>query len=132
MLIKIKIEHIAIASNSVENSDKFYENLLKLQKIRTFEVSEDLMSQFFGVRKIQNVIRYSNEYLNVEVFITDDNQKSNDIFTHTCIIVENRDELVERAKIFGYEVKKVPRKDSDNYYLFIKDDFGNLFEIKSP
>jgi hypothetical protein len=28
-------------------------------------------------------------------------------------------------------VIKVPREDSDNYYLFIKDDFDNLFEIKS-
>jgi hypothetical protein len=31
-----------------------------------------------------------------------------------------------------FEVIKVPREGSDNYYLFIKDDFDNLFEIKSP
>ena len=128
----LKIEHVALASNSEVNSDKFYMNLLKLQKIKSFTVSKDLMNQFFGVDKDQEVIRYSNDFMNIEVFIINGNDKSFDKFTHTCIIVEDRDKLVTDARIKGYQVIKVPREGSDNYYLFIKDDFGNLFEIKSP
>ncbi|MHA1105916.1 MAG: VOC family protein [Promethearchaeota archaeon] len=109
----MKIEHVAVASNSEVNSDNFYMSLLKLQKVKSFTV-------------------YSNESVSIEVFIVNGNDKSSDKFTHTCIIVEDRDKLVDDARKKGYEVIKVPREGSDNYYLFIKDDFGNLFEIKSP
>ena len=127
----MKIEHVAVASNSEVNSDNFYIHLLKLQKVKSFTVSKELMNQFFGVNKDQQIIRYSNDSVNIEVFIINGNDKSFDIFTHTCIIVENRDKLVDDARKKGYQVSKVPREGSDNYYLFIKDDFGNLFEIKS-
>ena len=127
----LKIEHVAVASNSEVNSDNFYMSLLKLQKVKSFTVSKDLMNQFFGVNKDQQIIRYSNESVSIEVFIVNGNDKSSDKFTHTCIIMD-RDKLVDDARKKGYEVIKVPREGSDNYYLFIKDDFGNLFEIKSP
>lgn len=128
----LKIEHVAVASNSEVNSDNFYMSLLKLQKVKSFTVPKDLMNQFFGVNKDQQIIRYSNESVSIEVFIVNGNDKSSDKFTHTCIIVEDRDKLVDDARKKGYEVIKVPREGSDNYFLFIKDDFGNLFEIKSP
>jgi len=127
----LKIEHVAVASNSEVESDNFYNNLLKLQKVKSFTVSKELMNKFFGVYKDQQIIRYSNKTVSIEVFITNENDKSIDNFTHTCIIVEDRDKLVDDARIKGYPVIKVPREDSNNYYLFIKDDFGNLFEIKS-
>ncbi len=127
----MKIEHVAVASNSEVESDNFYNNLLKLQKVKSFTVSKELMNKFFGVYKDQQIIRYSNKTVSIEVFITNENDKSIDNFTHTCIIVEDRDKLVDDARIKGYPVIKVPREDSNNYYLFIKDDFGNLFEIKS-
>lgn len=127
----LKIEHVAVASNSEVNSDNFYKNLLKLQKIKSFTVSKELMIQFFGVNKDQQIIRYSNESVSIEVFIINGNDKSIDNFTHTCLIVEDRDKLVDDARKKGYHVIKVPREGSDNYYLFIKDDYGNLFEIKS-
>ena len=127
----LKIEHVAVASNSEVNSDNFYKNLLKLQKIKSFTVSKELMNQFFGVNKDQQIIRYSNESVSIEVFIINGNDKSIDNFTHTCLIVEDRDKLVDDARKKGYHVIKVPREGSDNYYLFIKDDYGNLFEIKS-
>ena len=132
MMKKMKIEHIAVASNSEINSDKFYIGLLNLQKVRSFSVSKDMMNQFFGVNKEQYIIRYSNELVSIEVFIMNDNEKSLDTFTHTCLIIEDRDKLVDNAMKNGYPVIKVPREGSEKYYLFIKDDFGNLFEIKSP
>ena len=127
----MKIEHVAVASNSEVNSDDFYMSLLKLQKVKSFTVSKELMNQFFGVNKDQQITRYSNDSVNIEVFITNTNEKSFDKFTHTCIIVEDRDKLVDDARKKGYQVSKVPREGSDIYYLFIKDDFGNIFEIKS-
>ena len=126
----MKIEHIAIASPSEKESDKFFIELLGLKKVRTFSVPINLMEAFFGLKKEQEVIRYENEDLSVEVFITNDNSRSKDIFTHSCLLVKNRDELVEKASLMRFTVIKVPRKDDNEYYLFIKDTFQNLYEIK--
>lgn len=130
MIERLKIEHIAVSSNSEENADDFFMNLLELKKVRDFVVSEDLMEQFFNIKKAQRIIRYENEDLSVEAFITDDKNQALDRFTHTCLIVEDRIRLIERAKKLNFEVIQVPRKNNDGFYLFLKDSYGNLFEIK--
>jgi len=126
----LKIEHIAVSSNSEENADEFFIDLLELKKVRSFVVPEDLMEQFFNIKKEQKIIRYENEGLSVEAFITDDNSQTLDKFTHTCLTVEDRIRLIERAKKLNFEVIQVPRKNSDGFYLFLKDFYGNVFEIK--
>jgi len=126
----MKVEHIAVASNSEVDSDKFFINLLGLRKVSSFNVSADLIEQFFGVKKEQQLIRYENDDLSFEIFITDDNSKTKDLFTHVCLVVEDRDEFVKKSLSMGYTTIKVPRKDGDGYYLFIKDLYENLYEIK--
>jgi len=126
----LKIEHIAVSSNSEEEADEFFMHLLELKKERDFVVPEDLMEQFFNIKKAQRIIRYENEDLSVEAFITDDKNQALDRFTHTCLIVEDRIRLIERAKELNFEVIQVPRKNSEGFYLFLKDSYGNLFEIK--
>jgi len=126
----LRIDHIAVASNSEKSSDKFFIDLLGLRKIRSFIVNENLMEKFFGIKKEQEIIRYSDEKIDIEVFITKDNSNVKDIFTHSCLIIEDRDRLLSKARLMGYDVIKVPRENSDIYYLFIKDSYGNLYEIK--
>jgi hypothetical protein len=126
----LKIEHLAVSSNSEEDSDNFFIKLLGLKKLRSFEVSSDLMEQFFKVKEEHKVIRYGNEDVSIEVFITDDRSKALDKFTHMCLVIEDRVKLIDTARQMNYEVIKVPRKNSDVFYLFLKDKFGNLYEIK--
>jgi len=131
MIYQLKIEHLAVSSNSEEDSDNFFVKLLGLKKLRSFVVSSDLMEQFFKVKKEHKVIRYGNEEVSIEVFITDDKSKAIDNFTHMCLVIEDRANLIDTARQMNYEVIKVPRKNSDVFYLFLKDKFGNLYEIKS-
>ena len=126
----MNIEHVAVAANSEEESDNFFIDLLGLKKSRSFIVSKDKMEQFFGVNKEQDVIRYESSHMSVEVFVTNDDSKALDIYTHSCLLVNNRDALVDKAKTLNFPIIKVPRTDSDSYYLFIKDNWNNLYEIK--
>ena len=126
----MKIDHIAIAQNTEEDSDKFFVELLGLRKIRSFLVSADKMMNFFGVNQEYHFLRYENENLGVEVVVTNDNSKSVDLFTHPCLIIENRDELIEKAQKLEFPVIKVPRDSGSGYYFFIKDNYDNLYEIK--
>jgi len=124
------LEHIAISNNSEKASDNFFINLLGCEKTRSFTVSSDLTEQFFGVNKEQKIVRYEREGVSFEVFITDDDTHAKDIFTHACIVVEDREDLIKKAKLLNFETIEVPRKNNDGYYLFLKDSFRNLYEIK--
>ncbi len=124
------IDHIAIAANSESDSDLFFNQLLGLERIRVKNVPRDLMEKFFGLKKDYKFVLYGNVKINFEVFITNDASKTKDIFTHSCLYIENRDEFIKKAVSMGFVVKKVPRNDSNGYYLFIKDKFQNLYEIK--
>ncbi len=127
---ELKVEHVAIASNSEKESDLFFVDLLDCKKTRTFTVSKDLMENFFQIQEPKDVIRYEKDNVNFEVFITKDNSKTHDIFTHICLMVKNRNELLEKAKKMGFRTVQVPREESDIYYLFLRDFHGNLYEIK--
>jgi len=126
----MNIEHIALGYNSEEEADRFFIDLLGLKKIRSKSVSADLIQKFFAVDGEHKFIVYGNQDSSFEVFITNDNTRVQDVFTHSCLLIENRDEFLSRASSMGYDFIRVPRKDSDGYYLFIKDGFRNLYEIK--
>lgn len=126
----MKIEHIAVASTTKEQADIFFNKLLGLKEVRSFSVSADLMEKFFGQNKQQKIITYQNNTISIEVFITEDNSYKKDIFTHACLLVEERDKFVEKALSMNFPLIKVPRKDGNGYYLFVKDSFQNLYEIK--
>jgi len=126
----MKIEHVAIGYNSEDEADKFFIDLLGLKKIRSKSVSEDLMQSFFGVKKETKFVLYGDKDSRFEVFIINDDNKAHDIYSHFCLLIENRDEFVAKASSMGFDVIKVPRKEGEGYYLFIKDLFDNLYEIK--
>ena len=130
MCLDLKIEHIAVELNSEEDANIFFTELLGLKQISSKVVSADLIEKFFGVNREQKILRYVDNDLDFEVFITGNTQKSQDTFTHTCIFIENRNEFVKRVRLLGFRDIKVPRKDGNGYYLFIQDSFGNLYEIK--
>lgn len=125
----MKIEHIAVAANSEQESDKFFLDLIGLKKARNFSVSADLMEQFFGIIKGTNAVRYEGENINVEVFLTEDDSKAKDSLTHNCLLVEDPEVLLKNAESMGFPIIKVPRKDT-GYYYFILDCYGNRYEIK--
>ena len=106
----MKLEHIAVALNSEQESDKFFLDLLSLKKARNFSVSADLMEQFFGVNKETKAVRYEGDNLNVEVFLTEDVSKVKDIFTHNCLLVKDPEELLTKAESMAFKIIKVPRK----------------------
>jgi hypothetical protein len=128
--LKIKLDHVGLGSNSEQDADKFFIELLGLQKTRSFSISEELNEEFFGLKQEQQIIRYGNGEVDFEVFITGNTEKAKDIFSHPCIVIDKRDEFLNKAITLGFPTIKVPRKDSDSYYLFIKDLFDNLYEIK--
>ncbi|MBN1655491.1 MAG: VOC family protein [Deltaproteobacteria bacterium] len=125
-----KLEHIAVSANTERDSDRFFVELLGLDKTRAFSITAESAQKFFGVERELRIVRYTNGRLDVEVIVTQDDSRAKDLFTHACLVVEDRDTLERRARSLGLRVIHVPKTGSDTYYLFIKDFFGNLYEIK--
>jgi catechol 2,3-dioxygenase-like lactoylglutathione lyase family enzyme len=126
----MKLEHIAVSANTEEQSDKFFVDLLGLTKVRSLSIAADLTRGFFGVDRDIHVVRYGTDSLQAEVFITEDNSRAQDLYTHNCLIVDDRDAFESRARSMGLDVVHLPKKGSDTYYLFVKDFYGNIYEIK--
>ena len=126
----MKFDHIAVCEPSESESDKFFINLLDLKKEYEFLVPENLSDMIFGIKKDFRVIRYGKEDFNVEVFITTDKISITDHIKHIGITVENKDVILKKAQSLGFPINKIKNEKGNSYYLFIRDSFGNYFEIK--
>ena len=83
-------------------------------------------NKIFKINKNIEVLVYENNKIKFEIFITDKKYYKN--FDHVCLEIYNKKELIEKCKENNIEYLYV---DKDNKkLLFIKDNFGNLFEIK--
>jgi len=121
-------EHIGITINEESDIQAFYKDLLGLKEINKFDLFEDLSEKIFGISNTVPVSLFSNDDLLIELFLTDKKQKQ--VYNHICISVKNRDNIIKKATSMGFPVTTIKRESKD-YLLFIKDNSGNIFEIKS-
>ncbi|MFO8164403.1 MAG: VOC family protein [Desulfatiglandales bacterium] len=121
-------EHIGITINEQSDIQAFYKDLLGMQEIKKFDLYEDLSEKIFGIRSPVQVTHVSSNDLLIELFLTDKRQKP--VFNHICISVQNRETLIKKAQSMGFSVTNIKRESKDDL-LFIKDNSGNTFEIKS-
>ena len=126
----MKFEHAAVNSNSKENSEKFFSKLLGMELVRDFVVKRELISKFFGIDKDMQFLRYEKDDFAIEVIIRTDDSRAKDIYTHICLVINDREALIQEAHKLDFETIKVLRDDNSGFYLFIKDDYGNIYEIK--
>lgn len=123
------VNHYAVSFKSKVESDKFFVELFGLEKLREFTAEKNLMKALLGVERDLDIIRYGNDKVDIEVLIVDEPPEKKGKINHICVVVDNMDLILEKAKEMGYETRTHPRKDS-GYYFFVKDSSSNLYEIK--
>jgi len=122
------LEHIGITINDRNDIQTFYKDLLGMKEIKKFDLYENVSEKIFGISNTVSVTLLSNDDLLIELFLSD--KKHEQIYNHICISVQNRDKIIKNAKSMGFFVTHIKR-ESKGYLLFIKDNSGNIFEIKS-
>ena len=85
-----------------------------------------LAKQIFGIKEDVLALSYENENTRFEVFITE--QLTKNRFEHTCIIINNKEEFIQRCKKHGIQPNLVEKDDKT--YLFVRDFSNNLYEVK--
>ena len=124
----MQLKHVALVSSSEERSDRFYMNLLGLEKKSSKTIPSMLSKQIFNLDCELKIINYANDNIHFEIFI--DNQKGSKInrIDHVCIQVDDLESFLEECRAMALEILQIPKGDA--FITFIKDDDGNLFEIK--
>lgn len=123
----MKLKHIALASPSEVESDRFFMELLGLEKIKNKTVSKDLSNGLFNLEREFQVIDYGNEDVKFEVFIDKSLSAPELAVGHTCLETGDRDEFLSKAEKMGYQVRRMAK--GEKVVVFVKDSNNNLFEI---
>ena len=124
----MRLLHAAGVSRSEQEADRFFGDLLGLEKTRRSELSAELADRLFGIGQGCPIVYYGSPELEIEVFMTGRPEVVDTRISHLCLEVAGRAELLERCAEMGFAVRQAPKGDYVVY--FIEDGGGNLFEIK--
>ena len=124
----MRLVHAALVSRSLINAERFFEQILGLQKVKDATLPKDLTQKIFNRPLECRALVYSGSGFAIEVFVSDAVKPPTDPLEHLCLEVEDREDLLERCRAAGLSVNRVPKGDS--LLVFIEDFDGNLYEIK--
>jgi len=120
------LNHIALNSNSENDANSFFYELLGIPLVKKFNISKNLAYKIFKIFKDIEVLVYENNNIRFEIFITDEKYYKN--FDHICLEIDNKNELIKKCKEYNIDYFYVNKEDKK--LLFIRDQYGTLFEIK--
>lgn len=124
----MRLNHVALVCSSETNSDRFYGQLLGLEKLETKSITAEVSDGIFQVNDPYQMLNYGDDRLKFEIFLSDRRDFVEKQVGHVCIDVDDLDRFLEDCASFEVEVRRVPKGDS--HVTFVKDYDGNLFEIK--
>ena len=122
------LNHVGLVSSSEEKSDRFFSDVLGLEKTRTSLLSAELSARLFGIDEDLTLLHYGNGDLLFEVFVASRSDLAPHVVNHVCLEVPERSAFLERCAALGVAIVEVPKGES--VVIFVKDYDGNLYEIK--
>ena len=122
----MKLNHSALTISDTAEINNFYHDILGLKHDRTFELNKTLSSKIFGIPANTPVYIMKKNNLVLEIFVA--SQKNKQGYNHICLEIKNREEVFRKAINKNYKCIRIERESND--LLFIKDNYGNTFEIK--
>ncbi|MCP4628569.1 MAG: VOC family protein [bacterium] len=122
------LKHAGLTCSTEDNADKFYRDLLGLNKSEPKTLPLDLSKAIFNLDAELQMINYLNEHSHFEIFITPQSRPSQRQIDHLCLEVADIVGFIAKCRSMAVEVVLVPK--GEKTLTFIKDFDGNLFEIQ--
>lgn len=120
--------HTGLAASSEERADRFFIDILGLEKSDPKIIDKKLIQTLFGIDHELLMIHYRSETVDFEIFVTQEYQAPEKQATHSCIKVTNLADIVHKCRDAGLKIIEVPK--GSGVVTFISDYDGNLFELK--
>lgn len=124
----IKFVHTGLAASSEKNADRFFIDILGLEKSEPKIIDKKLAQAIFGIDAELLMIHYRGGTLDYEIFIHQAYKAPEKQIAHSCIKVNDLKEIVSKCNDAGLKVIEVPK--GSGVITFISDYDGNLFEVK--
>lgn len=124
----MKLNHIGIACRSSLSSDRFYKELLGLEKRRERLVPARVIKDIFNIDQETLIIDYGNAQLSLEVFVVPGLEETRPV-SHLCLEVTDRDGFLKKCAAMRFKARQIARNDG-TAIVFVEDDDGNQYEIK--
>ncbi len=122
----LKLKHVGLVCRTEAAADRFYRDLLGLQKSEPREISTSLARPLFGIDGNVPSFYYTGEGFQAEVFIHEAQTPGR--IAHACLEVEDLDQLLARAESLGFSVARLAK--GTGFVTFLDDLDGNRFEVK--
>lgn len=122
------MRHMALTCSSETKSDRFYKNLLGLEKSGPKILPVALSKAIFNIDSELMMINYQGEQVHFEIFITDHSINDGRQIEHVCIEVDDLPIFLKKCDEMDVDISQIPK--GDRTLTFIRDYDGNLFEIK--
>ena len=120
------LQHVALQYTNKKKAEIFFNEILGLNLIKTYELSKKLSDVIFGIKKEVKIMVYGNEKIYFEVFLTE--QQIDHGFVHLCIEISDKETFIERCINNG--INPICVKKREKTLIFIRDFAHNLYEIK--
>jgi len=122
------LQHMALTCSSEKRSDRFYKNLLGLEKSEPKILPRPLSKAIFNVDSELMMINYQGEQVHFEIFITGHPINAGRQIEHVCLQVNDIQNFLKKCRDLDVETSQIPK--ADRTLTFIRDFDGNLYEIK--
>jgi len=122
------LRHVALTCSSEKKSDRFYKDLLGLEKTEPKNLAQPLSKAIFNVDTELPMINYRNGQVHFEIFITGHSINNSRQIEHVCLEVDDLQGFLGKCRDLDVEISQIPK--GDRILTFIRDFDGNLFEIK--
>jgi catechol 2,3-dioxygenase-like lactoylglutathione lyase family enzyme len=122
------LRHVALTCSSEENSDRFYKDLLGLEKLEPKILPSSLSRAIFNIDNELRMINYTGKAVHFEIFIAKDSKRSANPIAHVAIEIDDQEAFLKKCAEVDVNVSQIPR--GNRTLIFIRDFDGNLFEIK--
>ncbi|HDM67245.1 MAG TPA: VOC family protein [Thermoplasmatales archaeon] len=124
---EIKTHHIALQRGDRERAIVFFTKLLGYKLVKTSRLPVHLSREIFDIEDEPEVLFFTNEEdTSFEVFITKHGVTQD--FSHVCLVVPDLELFCRRCRDLGLRPFFVEKNGKQ--LVFVRDEDGNLFEIK--
>ena len=124
----MEIIHTGLAASSEEKADRFFIDILGLEKLIPKTLDKKLTQAIFGINSELLIIHYRGGTVHYEILVYQEYKAPEKQIAHSCIQVTDLVNIVIKCRDAGMKVVEIPK--GSVVVTFISDYDGNLFEVK--
>jgi catechol 2,3-dioxygenase-like lactoylglutathione lyase family enzyme len=122
--------HSAVAVRSEAAAARLFEDIFGFRRLYQFQIPPKAFQTLFDLTTDSvTALVYDAGNAQIEVFILGKCHVSPKEIHHICLGFADREEIIEKARAAGLEIRIFEREDSS--VVFIVDQDGNLYELKN-